>query len=104
MNITELEQITNNRITNVKVIAIDNTEEWALAALVFDNTPHLGIRWFNCKNGYPAGGWFIIPKALDCGILSSLTLSIDNKKLLEDFLCRNNSFTNLSELNHVTIN
>ena len=55
MNITELEQITNNRITNVKVSAIDNTEEWALVTLVFDNTPHLGIRWFNCKNGYPAG-------------------------------------------------
>ena len=47
---------------------------------------------------------FIIPKALDRGILSSLTLSIDNKKLLEDFLCGNNNFTNLSELNHVTIN
>lgn len=62
MNITELEQITNNRITNVKVIAIDNTEEWALAALVFDNTQHLGIRWFNCKNGYPAGGGLLFLK------------------------------------------
>ena len=104
MNITEVEQITNNRITNVKVIAIDNTEEWALAALVFDNTQHLGIRWFNCQNGYPVRGWFIIPKALDCGILSSLTLSIDNKKLLEDFLCGNNNFTNLTNINYITIN
>ena len=106
MNVTELEQISNRHINpnNTKVIAIDNTEKWALAGLIFDDTPHLGIRWFNCQNGYPVSGWFIIPKSLDCAILSSLTLSIENKKLIEYFLCGNKTFTDISNLKHTAIN
>lgn len=105
--ITELEKITNNHIkqNNTKVILIDNEKEYAIAAVVFDNTQHLGIRWFNCKNGYPVGGWFIVPDSLVCSILDVIQLSLLDKKKIIDFLSDTNaSILNIRNVKTVVIN
>ena len=105
--ITELEKITNNHIkqNNTKVILIDNEKEYAIAAVVFDKTQQLGIRWLNCKNGYPVGGWFIVPDSLVCSILDVIQLSLLDKKKIIDFLSDTNaSILNIRNVKTVVIN
>ena len=105
--IIELEKITNNHIkpTNTKVILIDNEKEYAIAALVFDSIPSLGIRWLNVKNGYPISGWFIVPDSLDCSILDVIQLSLFDKKKITDFLSDTNaSILNIKNIKTVVIN
>nr|MBQ2234305.1 hypothetical protein [Treponema sp.] len=105
--ITELEKITNNHIkqNNTKVILIDYEKEYAIAALIFDNTPSLGIRWLNVKNGYPVSGWFIVPDSLDCSILDVIQLTLFDKKKIIDFLSDNNaSILNIINIKTVVIN
>ena len=96
--IDTLEKIVNKHINlnETKVIFIDNDKQWSIAALIFDNTPHLGIRWINCKNGYPKGGWFIIPNILEKSILDDLNLNNNDRKLIDDFLSKSGTISSLS--------
>ena len=60
------------------VVAKDTGEGWAVVALHWFEEPRLGIRWFATPGkavDFPAGAWFIIPEALEGGLLQDLPAS-----------------------------
>jgi hypothetical protein len=67
------------------------SERWAVAALDWDESPRLAIRWFWSENGMPNSHgyptWFVIPPGLVNGMLNTLPLDTAYRRRLDDYLC-----------------
>lgn len=83
----------NSPRTNVKgpYSVLYKTDYWAIVALKYDNSPCLGIRWFDedgkgnpTSHGIPT--WFVIPEELCGSLISSLPLRNDVRSKTIKFL------------------
>lgn len=72
------------------VLYKNEPERWTVVAILWQDKPRLGIRWFWENLGHPISRmyptWFVIPELLEPGILNSLSLSRETKKLVMEFL------------------
>lgn len=73
-----------------KVIYKNIPDRWAIVAFSWNNTPHLGMRWFWGTSGTPSSRnhstWLIIPSELQNALLNSLPLDFQFRDRLNEFL------------------
>jgi hypothetical protein len=66
------------------------SQRWAIVALLWDNAPTLGIRWFWDANGNPqshgVATWLVIPSMLQNTVLNGLPLDFQFRHSLNRFL------------------
>ena len=88
----------------IEIIFMDMSGKWTIAALIFREKPHLGIRWITTEVGFPKKGWFIIPNTLEKPILDVLNLEPNDRKLIDNFLSNSNNINLINGINTVIIN
>lgn len=72
------------------VVYKSEEQRWAIVALLWDDVPTLGIRWFWGTNGNPqshgVATWLVIPSMLQNAVLNGLPLDFQFRYNLNRFL------------------